>query len=170
LPALFLEEKMVTIRNANIFDLDAVTDIEAECFPKEEAATRKSFFNRLKIFPESFFIAEENNKPIGFINGCVSNSFIIYDEMFEDTSYHNPYGSFQTIFGLDVIPEKRRQGTAGMLIEHMKADSKTKHRAGLTLTCKEHLIHYYEKFGFRNIGVSGSKHGGAVWYDMVLNL
>jgi ribosomal protein S18 acetylase RimI-like enzyme len=161
---------MVTIRNGNIFDVDTVTQIEAVCFPKAEAATRKSFFHRLQTFPESFFIAEEDGKPIGFINGCVSNSFLIYDEMFEDTSYHNPYGAYQTIFGLDVIPEKRRCGIAGMLIEHMKANSRAKHKIGLILTCKEHLIHYYEKFGFRNIGVSGSTHGGAVWYDMVLNL
>lgn len=161
---------MVTIRNANIFDLETVTQIEAECFPKAEAATRDSFFKRLKTFPDSFFIAEEDGKPVGFINGCVSNSFLIYDEMFEDVSYHNPYGLYQTIFGLDVIPEKRRSGIAGMLIEYMKADSKAKHRTGLTLTCKEHLIHYYEKFGFRNIGVSASVHGGAVWYDMVLTL
>ena len=35
-------------------------------------------------------------------------------------------------------------------------------------TCKEHLIPYYEKFGYRNCGVSESVHGGAVWYDMRL--
>jgi len=161
---------MITIRNANIFDLDAVTEIEGICFPQAEAATRQSFFERLKAFPDSFFIAEEDKNPIGFINGCVSNSFLIYDEMFEDTSFHNPNGAYQAIFGLDVIPEKRRSGVAAMLIDHMKADSIAKHRAGITLTCKEHLLHYYEKFGFKNIGVSASVHGGAVWYDMVMNL
>ena len=29
-------------------------------------------------------------------------------------------------------------------------------------------LHDYEKFGYRNLGVSASVHGGAVWYDMIL--
>ena len=41
-------------------------------------------------------------------------------------------------------------------------------RKGLILTCKEHLIKYYESFGYVNMGVSASVHGGAVWYDMIL--
>ena len=36
------------------------------------------------------------------------------------------------------------------------------------LTCKEALVHYYAKFGFVNEGVSGSTHGGVVWYQMRL--
>ena len=39
---------------------------------------------------------------------------------------------------------------------------------GLILTRKDRLIHYYEKFGYVNLGVSESVHGGAVWYDMLL--
>ena len=38
------------------------------------------------------------------------------------------------------------------------------------LTCKQEKLAYYEKFGFENHGVSNSSHGGAVWYDMVLEL
>jgi hypothetical protein len=29
-------------------------------------------------------------------------------------------------------------------------------------------VHYYAKFGFVNEGVSGSTHGGVVWYQMRL--
>ena len=39
---------------------------------------------------------------------------------------------------------------------------------GCILTCKEKLIGFYEKFGYVNLGISDSKHGGAVWYDMIL--
>ena len=45
---------------------------------------------------------------------------------------------------------------------------KKKGRKGLILTCKDRLIHYYAKFGYKNMGVSESVHGGAVWYDMIL--
>ena len=49
-------------------------------------------------------------------------------------------------------------------IDHAREDG----RCGCILTCKEYLLHYYARFGFKNLGVSLSKHGGAVWYDMIL--
>ena len=39
---------------------------------------------------------------------------------------------------------------------------------GLVLTCKDRLVHYYAGFGFVSEGVSGSTHGGVVWYQMRL--
>ena len=48
------------------------------------------------------------------------------------------------------------------------ADAKAQGRKGLVLTCKEHLVHYYAKFGFVSEGVSVSEHGGAKWYQMRL--
>ena len=50
----------------------------------------------------------------------------------------------------------------------MIEDAKNKGRKGLILTCKDRLIHYYAKFGYKNLGISESVHGGAVWYDMIL--
>ncbi len=158
----------ITIRKATINDALILANIEAECFPAAEAATLKSIQQRIKTFPNSFFIAEEGQNAIGFINGCVTNSRVITDDMFEDVSTHNPNGDFQAIFGLDVIPQKRKNGVAAMLMKHIIDEAKKSGRKGLILTCKERLIHYYEKFGYKNIGVSNSTHGGAVWYDMIL--
>ena len=53
------------IRNATIDDLDAVYNIEAQCFPKAEAATYKALKERLATFPESFFVAELSGNKIG---------------------------------------------------------------------------------------------------------
>ena len=39
---------------------------------------------------------------------------------------------------------------------------------GIVLTCKDHMIEYYSRFGFDNEGVSSSVHGGAKWYQMRL--
>lgn len=149
-------------------DLDMVTEVEAICFPAAEAATRESFAQRIATFPESFFVAEHDGKIIGFINGCVTDERTIRDEMFEDSSLHNPKGQYQSIFGLDVIPEYQRQGIAAELMNHLIENARTKGRKGLILTCKDRLIHYYAKFGYKNLGVSASVHGGAVWYDMLL--
>ncbi len=40
--------------------------------------------------------------------------------------------------------------------------------SGLT-SCKDKLVHYYAKFGFRDEGISEkSVHGGVVWHQMRL--
>lgn len=158
----------ITIRTAVSEDLDQVTAIEAVCFPKAEAADRASFAHRLATFPDSFFVAVHDGKIIGFVNGCVTDEKTIRDEMYEDSSLHDPKGAYQSIFGLDVLPEYQRQGIAAKLMEQMIRDAKERGRKGLILTCKDRLIHYYEKFGYKNKGVSQSVHGGVVWYDMLL--
>jgi len=156
------------IRQACIEDLDAITKVEASCFPEAEAATRVSLEKRIKTFPDTFFVAEIDGRMIGFINGCVINGTVIYDKLYENAALHNPDGNYQTIFGLDVISEYRNQGIAAQLMNYMIEVSRVAGRKGVILTCKERLIHYYTKFGYRNMGISESVHGGAEWYDMVL--
>ena len=158
-----------TIRNVKIEDLDQVTEVEALCFPTAEAAVEASFRQRIETFPDSFFVAEdENGRIIGFINGCVTDERTIRDEMFEDSGLHRPEGLYQSVFGLDVIPEFRRQGVAADLMNRLMQEAKARGKKGMILTCKDRLIHYYEKFGYRNLGLSASVHGGAVWYEMLL--
>lgn len=158
------------IRAVKETDLEEVSRVEEVCFPKAEAADKESFLERIRTFPESFFVAEEESgNLIGFINGAMTSSDRIYDEMFEKAALHEKDGAFQSIFGLDVVPEYRRQGIAAALMNHMIQETQKRGKRGLILTCKEHLIPYYEKFGYRNLGVSGSVHGGAVWYDMILD-
>lgn len=158
------------IRQVEISDLDAVEKVENLCFPKKEAATRDSFQYRILTFPESFYVALEDDKIIGFINGCVTGSLVIQDELFEPGGGHNPKGANQAVFGLAVDPEYQERGIAAKLMNKLMETAKAAGRKKMILTCKEHLIHYYEKFGYVNQGVSKSIHGGAVWYDMVADL
>lgn len=158
----------ILIRQVRPEDLDAVTRVESVCFPQAEAATRESFSQRIEAFPESFFVAEKDGEIVGFINGCVTDSRVIADEMFEDAGFHNPDGAYQSIFGLDVLPEYQHQGLASRLMRHLIMTAKLRGKKGLILTCKDRLIGFYESFGYRSLGVSQSVHGGAVWYDMIL--
>ncbi len=159
---------MFTIRTAQMSDLDAVTEIEAACFPAAEAASRQSMASRLAAFPAHFYIAEQNGTPIGFVNGSVGNSTVIEDEMYENAALHNPHGAWQMVFGLDVLPAHRHTGVAHALMQRLIEDARVQGRAGVVLTCKEHLIGFYEQFGFCCKGTSASVHGGAIWYDMRL--
>ena len=40
---------------------------------------------------------------------------------------------------------------------------------GFILTCKDHLIPFYESCGFKFVKVSASTHGNAKWNDMVID-
>ena len=156
------------IRTAVPDDLDQAAQVELNCFPAAEAADRAALKARLEAFGESFLVAEADGRIIGFINGAVTDEKTIADKMLEDISLHVPDGAFLSIFGLDVIEEYRHMGVAARLMEAMIETAGKQGRKGLILTCKDRLIGYYEKFGYVNMGVSKSVHGGAVWYDMVL--
>lgn len=160
----------IVIREVNKEDLDKVAGIEAECFPAAEAASKQSIEERIATFPKSFFVAEKNGKIIGFINGCATNSPVIYDALYHDTSHHIPDGESLTVFGLDVLPDYQRQGIAAKLMNYYIETARKDGRKRVILTCKERLVHYYEYFGFENNGVSESTHGGAQWFNMTLAL
>jgi len=157
------------IRTAVMADLAALTAVEAACFPAAEAATEEDFAARLAVYPDHFWLLEdEDGTLISFVNGLVSDEAVLRDEMYGDASLHAPQGAWQMIFGVNTIPARRRQGLAEQVLRQMIADARAQGRKGCVLTCKEELIHYYEKFGFVNEGVSRSTHGGACWYDMRL--
>lgn len=159
---------MLQIRTATMEDLEKVTAVEAACFPAAEAASKEEFKERLLAYPDHFWVLEEDGEMIGFINGMVTDEITIRDEMFADASLHNENGAWQAIFGVNTIPEYRCRGYAAKIMECVIEDAKAQGRKGCILTCKDKLLHYYEKFGYKNMGISASVHGGAVWYDMIL--
>ena len=157
------------IRTASMADLAAVAAVEGACFPAAEAATEKDFAARLAVYPNHFWLLEEDDGTlVSFVNGLVTDEPLLRDEMYADASLHNERGAWQMIFGVNTLPQYRRQGLAGQVLERVIADARAQGRKGCVLTCKDKLIHYYEKFGFQNEGVSASTHGGVVWYDMRL--
>lgn len=156
------------IRYANLEDLKQLVQVEAECFPVAEAAGCESIKARLLAFPECFWVLEDEGRIVSFINGMATDETILRDEMFDNAGLHKKDGAWQMIFGVDTISEYRCRGCAALVMERVIEDSKERGRKGLVLTCKEHMLHYYAKFGFVNKGISASEHGGAEWYDMVL--
>lgn len=166
-------EKMLgkhrSIRTADIHDLKSIAAIEAACFPPAEAAGEKEFQERLSFYGDHFILMFEDDDMIGFIDGFVTDKADLTDAMYADATMHNADGAWQMIFGLNTLPEYRNQGVAAELMHQMIELARKQERKGLVLTCKEHLIHYYAKFGFENEGVTPqSTHGNATWYQMRL--
>ena len=157
------------IRTAAPADLPAVTAVEAACFPAAEAATEADFAKRLAVYPNHFWLMEDNNGSlVSFVNGLVTDEPHLRDEMYADAGLHNENGAWQMIFGVNTLPAYRRQGLAEQVLRQVIEDAKAQGRKGCVLTCKEKLLHYYGKLGFVNEGVSQSTHGGVVWYEMRL--
>ena len=156
------------IRSATIENLKEIAAVEAACFPPAEAATEASLRKRLEAFADHFWLLYEDDKLISFVNGMATDEPDLKDEMYEEASLHNPDGQWQMIFGVDTIPSHRRRGYAEKVLWKAIEDAKEQGRAGLVLTCKEKLLHYYAKFGFVNEGVSESVHGNVMWYQMRL--
>ena len=165
---IVLLRTMYALRTARPEDLDALAELEAKCFPPEEKCTRERFAERLAAYGDCFLILEKEGRIIGLIDGPVTNHETIVDEMYEHASCHDPKGRVQAVFGLAVDPKEQHQGCGGQLLRAFIQKARQEGREKVILTCKPHLIDWYSSFGFVNMGVSGSVHGGAVWHDMTL--
>ncbi len=158
------------IRYAKMEDIAAIAAAEAECFPPAEAATEKEFIERVRCYGNHFWLMFEKEKLIAFVDGFVTDEPDLMDEMYENAAMHNENGAWQMIFGVNTLPAYRKHGYAGELIRRAIEDAKQQGRKGLVLTCKDKLVPYYAKFGFRDEGVTDkSTHGNVVWHQMRLS-
>lgn len=158
----------MTIRQATPEDLGEIIRIEQVCFPAAEAASAEVFQKRFAAFGENFLVAEIEGTIVGFINGCTTDRPELPDELYHDCALHKPEGAYQTVFGLDVLPEFRGKGIARQLLTTLKSLAKERGKEGMVLTCKDYLIPFYSSCGFEHLGKSSSTHGGSAWNDMVL--
>ncbi|WP_199704125.1 GNAT family N-acetyltransferase [Butyrivibrio sp. XB500-5] len=157
-----------SIRKATINDLDSISELEATCFPAAEAAKKESFKSRLDKYPDYFFLLFISGKLVSMVNGLVTDIPDLQDEMYDDAGMHDPNGAWQMIFGVDTHPDYQRNGYAEATLKAFIENTRKENRKGVVLTCKDKLLHYYEKFGFVNEGISDSTHGDVTWYQMRL--
>ena len=130
------------IRTASMADLAAVAAVEGACFPAAEAATEKDFAARLAVYTNHFWLLEEDDGTlVSFVNGLVTDEPLLRDEMYADASLHNEHGAWQMVFGVNTLPQYRRRGLAGQVLERVIADARAQGRKGCVLTCKDKLIH-----------------------------
>ena len=156
------------IRHANISDLETLSKIELESYPQAEAASKGSIKNRLIWFNDCFWLLDDYGEILAFINGMATDRTDLTDEMYDHPELHNTNGNWLMIFSVVTAPEHRHRGYASNVMKQVIEETKDANRRGIVLTCKEHLIPFYSKFGFVNEGLSESTHGDAVWYQMRL--
>lgn len=157
------------IKEATKNDLEIINNLEMTCFLKTEAASLKSLKSRLEVYHEGYDILYVDGKAIGYIGGLKNNTLELKDEMYHDSSLHCPQGRYQTIFSVCILPEYQGHGYATMMVKNY-VEKRRKKVDGFVLTCKDHLIPFYEKCGFSFEKVSNSTHGNVKWNDMILKV
>jgi ribosomal protein S18 acetylase RimI-like enzyme len=158
---------MITLRNVRESDIERLLIIENEGFTKEEAATKEALLERIALIQDTFIVAEKKGKVIGYVNGPIIPSLYITDDLFECIQQNPHTGGFQSILGLAVAKDARNEGIAKLLMDKLKKLVIENKREGITLTCKEELISFYKKLGFKNHGLSESQHAGTAWYNLI---
>lgn len=157
-----------TLRQIERADLDRVYKLEVASYPEDEAASREKLFYRF-IFAKRYFqcfVVED--KVIGFVCGTKANE----TELTEHTmSVHEKDGRHLMVHSVVIDGEYRKKGYGlRMMREYVERQRKERELLSIRLVCKQHLISFYSKSGFRLIGKSELEHGQDSWYDMALEL
>ncbi|AXQ79703.1 GNAT family N-acetyltransferase [Streptococcus chenjunshii] len=155
------------IREGKEEDWVTVSGIEQANFPPEEAADSQTIKERLSCISDTFLIAEIAGEVVGYIEGPVISQRYLTDDLFHTVAPNPPQGGFIAVTSLSVAPAHQGQGVGTALLAALKDLSLAQKRQGITLTCHDYLISYYEMNGFTDEGESVSQHGGSVWYNLV---
>lgn len=158
------------IRRVTPDDLAACTHVEATCFQPSEAASETSIRSRIDTFPQGFHVAELDGTVVGQINSGCTNKDDITDEAFKQLIGHDPEGCTMVVFSLSVLPEAQGRGVAKALMERFIEHSRTLGKRRVLLLCKDYHIAFYEKLGYKTVGLSASTHGGFQWWEMACPL
>lgn len=159
----------IEMRRIGKNQLEQIAAVEQACFLPAEAASEEDFRERFESPAFVCFGAyNEEGSLVGFVDGASYDRPELPDELYHDISKLVPDGPWQTVFGVNVLPQYRRQGIAGIMVRYYAEESRKAGREGVVLTCKDYLRPLYEKIGFKWQGVSASTHGGARWNDMLL--
>ena len=140
------------IRHATLNDLPAIAAVEAACFPAAEAASADALRERLMVYSDCFWLmiddaaddakataaraATVDGRLVAFINGFVTDSPDLSDDMYADATQHDPHGAWQMVFGVDTAPEYRHCGYASALMRRVIEDARQAGRAVQGSACR----------------------------------
>ena len=156
-----------SIRTGRPEDWEAAAALERACFPPAGAADPERIRDRLKHFPDCFWLLFCGDRLVSMVDGMATDQEDLTDDLYADASLHAPDGDWQMLFGVCTAPDMRGRGCAGLLLGRVLSDSARRDRKGVVLTCKDALVPFYARFGFFNEGrTEKSCHGNAVWNQM----
>ena len=87
--------------------------------------------------------------------------------MFHKVTPNASQGGYIAVTSLSISKDFKGQGVGTSLIAAFKDLAIAQKRQGISLTCHDYLITYYEMNVFIDEGESISNHGDSIWYNMV---
>ncbi|MDO5713945.1 MAG: GNAT family N-acetyltransferase [Tissierellia bacterium] len=145
----------MNIKRAKRTYLKTLLSIDRSSFPPQEITPKETFIYRIQNFPQWFFVAEENDKILGFISCRPCNGEIIQDEFFSTNKI--PESTTLAILNLAISTEWREKGIGTRLLEHILTLADTRGYSKVIVSCKKELIPYFSKHGFTPNGMSHSR-------------
>lgn len=147
-------------------EIDAIVRIEQSGFTPEEAGSKATFIERIKNFSETFWVAVEDDEIRGFICAIKTNARYVEDWMYEVQAKPDDSGKYLNVLSVAVAPEYRGKHIGSDLLINLEKIAKKLGIDGISLTCLESKVGFYEKNGYSNKGKSSSEHAGEIWYNM----
>ena len=160
----------LTIRSANVSDLDRCFEIETEAYAGDEAATKEKILTRIQTYPEGFLVLENEKEVVGFINAGATHKVELSDEEFKELIGHDPEGKHIVIMSVVIHPDYQGNSFTSLLMRNFIKAMKRMGKTEIYLMCQTELIDMYAKYGFVHLGESESDHGGLSWHEMSLSL
>jgi ribosomal protein S18 acetylase RimI-like enzyme len=160
----------VNIRIVNEQDLDRCFEIESVSYSGDEAATKDKILKRIRTYPEGFLVLENEREIIGFINCGATQKVELSDEEFKELIGHDSKGKHIVILSVVIHPAYQGRGMASKLMKSFIDIMKGFGKSDIFLICQTELIGMYARYGFVNLGISRSSHGGMSWNEMSLSL
>lgn len=155
------------IRNVRPDDFETICQIERANFSASEAASSQAMRERIEHLADTFLVAEIEGEIAGYVVGAVTFDKYLDDALFEPVTKNSAQGGFIAVMSLSVSKDYKKQGIGTALLAALKDVAVARQANGITLTCHEELIGYYEMNGFCDEGQSHSTHGQATWYNML---
>ncbi|WP_132860384.1 GNAT family N-acetyltransferase [Shimia isoporae] len=145
-------------------------EIEAAAYAEDEAATLAKIATRIEGYPEGFLILELGGTIVGFINSGCAHEVEMSDDAFKELIGHDAEARDVVIMSVVLDPDFQGRGLATSLMTEFVTRMKAAGKEQIHLMCKENYRPLYERFGYKFTKPSRSTHGGAQWYEMVMNL
>lgn len=155
------------IRYAQLTDLPTISRLEQASFKQEEQIADEVLEVYLTDSSQTCLVMEHEGEVIAYLLSLPSISARVTDGIFFlEKGQVEESGEHLAIASLVVSSACKGQGVGTLLLAALKEVAQEKGLQGISLTCKESLVGYYEQSQFEDCGPSESQFGGRLWYDM----
>ncbi|KAJ5288825.1 acyl-CoA N-acyltransferase [Penicillium angulare] len=177
------------VRLLTVSDLKECIEVES-AFPPQERCSQEKFIYRLTVCPKlclGLFVEKSNGpKLIGHViatripgNRVTDGSMEMPDrwtgswecvKLSGEVIGNDPEGRFLGVHSLAVRSDCQGNGVGRALMNEYISyvGGSVESKESIVIIAHDHLIRFYESFGFKNLGPSPCAFGGGGWFDMEL--